>query len=99
MITLDNYAQQSLEILQQRNKEDYETVDDINKRIMETLKVKPKTDEKKVAEERVAEPSSTTQGTYLLFSQIYFDFFLFSFQEQTIRCRQSFLVCYRRLSR
>ena len=68
MITLDNYAQQSLDILQQRNKEDYETVDDINKRIMETLKVKPKTDEKKtVVEEKVAEPSSTTQGTYTIF--------------------------------
>ena len=66
MITLDNYAQQSLEILQQRNKEDYETVDDINKKIMETLKVKPKTDEKKtVVEEKVVEPSSTTQGTYI----------------------------------
>ena len=66
MITLDNYAQQSLKILQQRNKEDYETVDDINKKIMETLKVKPKTDEKKtVVEEKVLDPSSTTQGTYI----------------------------------
>ena len=64
MITLDNYAQQSLGSYQQRYKEDYETVDEVNKRIMENLKIKQSSEAKKSTEEaKVPEPSSI-QGMF-----------------------------------
>ena len=64
MITLDNYAQQSLGSYQQRYKEDYETVDEVNKRIMENLKIKQSSEATKIPEEvKVPEPSSI-QGMF-----------------------------------
>ena len=64
MITLDNYAQQSLGSYQQRYKEDYETVDEVNQRIMENLKIKQSSEAKKNPEEtKVPEPSSI-QGMF-----------------------------------
>ena len=64
MITLDNYAQQSLGSYQQRYKEDYETVDEVNKRIMENLKIKQSSEALKSTEEaKVPEPSSI-QGMF-----------------------------------
>ena len=64
MITLDNYAQQSLGSYQQRYKEDYETVDEVNKRIMENLKFKQSSEAMKNPEEaKVPEPSSI-QGMF-----------------------------------
>ena len=64
MITLDNYSQQSLGSYQQRYKEDYETVDEVNKRIMENLKIKQSSEATKSTEEaKVPEPSSI-QGMF-----------------------------------
>ena len=65
MITLDNYAKQSLVSFQQSKEDDFETVDEVNKRIMENLKVKPNLELKKnpSEEETVPEPT-TAQGTF-----------------------------------
>ena len=57
--TLDNYAQHSLGNYQHRYKEDYETVDEVNKRIMENLKIKQSSEATKSTEEaKVPEASS-----------------------------------------
>ena len=74
MITLDNYAQQSLGSYQQRYKEDYETVDEVNKRIMENLKIKQSSEATKNPEEaKVPEPSSI-QGMFCnFFFKLYID--------------------------
>ena len=62
--TLDNYAQHSLGNYQHRYKEDYETVDEVNKRIMENLKIKQSSEATKIPEEvNVPEPSSI-QGMF-----------------------------------
>ena len=64
MITLDNYAQQSLGSYQQRYKEDYETVDEVNKRIMENLKIKQSSEATKIPEEVKVPESSSIQGMF-----------------------------------
>ena len=64
MITLDNYAKQSLESFQQSKKDDFETVDEVNKRIMENLKVKPNLELNKNPEVEKKIPEPTAEGTF-----------------------------------
>ena len=86
MITLDNYAQQSLGSYQQRYKEDYETVDEVNKRIMENLKIKQSSEATKNPEEaKVPEPSSI-QG---MFCNFFLNYTLIKPNQSVLKCRKN----------
>ena len=71
MRQLNQYAQQSQENYQEKFKDDYEPVEDVSKRLIENLKVRPKADdEPKKLQIQDATSKNNAKGNVSLFLKV-----------------------------
>ena len=71
MRQLNQYAQQSQENYQEKFKDDYEPVEDVSKRLIENLKVRPKADdEPKKLQIQDATSKNNAKGNVSLFFKV-----------------------------